>query len=300
MNKPVIVIFGSAGQVGWELRRSLAPLGSVIALDRHSPDYCGDLSRLEDIRSSVLALTPALIVNAAAYTAVDKAEQEPEQAFLINAAAVGVLAEASRQVGAALIHYSTDYVFPGDGERPWQEDDVTGPLSVYGQTKLEGERAIAQSGCDAAIFRTSWVYAARGQNFVRTMLRLGKERESLSIVADQVGAPTGAELISDVTAHAARHILATGNGRSVYHLAPTGTVSWHDYADYIFGETRRLLGADALKVQQLSPVPTSSYPTPAKRPLNSRLSLTKLQETFDIVLPPWHVGVDRVLRELLT
>lgn len=299
MSPPTIVIFGSSGQVGWELRRSLAPLGSIIALDRRSTQYCGDLADLEGLRTTVLTLRPTLIVNAAAYTAVDKAESEVEVATLINASAVSVMAEAAREVGTVLIHYSTDYVFPGDGETPWQEDDRTGPLSAYGHTKLEGELAILASGVDASILRTSWVYAARGHNFIRTMLRLGKDREILSVVADQVGAPTGAELIADVTAHVARKILASGDAKGIFHLAPVGAVSWYDYACHIFERARTLQGEDVFKIQQLNPIPTSNYPTPAKRPLNSRLDVSKLQRTFDIVLPPWQDGVDRVLQELL-
>jgi dTDP-4-dehydrorhamnose reductase len=299
MKTPLIVILGSFGQVGWELRRSLAPLGTIVALDRHSSGYCGDLSDLDGLRNGILTLRPTLIVNAAAYTAVDRAESEPELANLINATAVGVIADAAREVGAALVHYSTDYVFPGNGINAWREDDETAPLSRYGRSKLEGERAIFESSCDALILRTSWVYAARGNNFVRTMLRLGQEREILSVVSDQIGAPTGAELIADVTAQVARQVLRTGDSWGVFHLAATGTVSWYDYACFVMERTRVLRGEKSLKVQKIVPIPTSHYPTPAKRPLNSRLNVSKLQRTFDVFLPPWQQGVLRVLEELL-
>ena len=198
------LLFGKNGQVGWELQRSLAPLGDVLALDRHSTRYCGDLSKPQELAQTVLAYKPDIIVNAAAHTAVDKAESEPELARCLNTVAPAALAKAAAQVGAWLVHYSTDYVFDGSGSHARLEDEGTGPLSVYGQTKLDGEKAIVASGCKHLIFRTSWVYAARGGNFAKTMLRLAQERDKLTVINDQHGAPTGADLIADVTAHALR------------------------------------------------------------------------------------------------
>ncbi len=294
-----ILLLGRNGQVGWELQRALAPLGEVVALDRHGDgESCGDLSRPDALADTVRRLAPAAIVNAAAYTAVDKAESEPELAWRINAEAVAALAGEAARSGALLLHYSTDYVFDGSGERPWREEDATGPLSVYGHSKLAGEKAIRDSGCRHLILRTSWVYAARGGNFARTMLRLAAERERLSVIADQAGAPTGAELIADVSAHALRATLA-GSGRDgTYHLAAAGETSWHAYACFVLDEARRL-GA-TLKATEVVPIPTSAYPTPAARPLNSRLDTTRLRTTFGLHLPDWHAGVARMLREVLT
>ena len=231
-----ILLLGKNGQVGWELQRSLAPLGEVLALDRHSTDFCGDLSQPERLAQTVLAYRPDVIVNAAAHTAVDKAEGEPELARCLNATAPAALAQAAAQVGAWLVHYSTDYVFNGQGDQPWQEGDTTGPLSVYGQTKLEGEQAIVASGCKHLIFRTSWVYAARGGNFAKTMLRLAAERERLTVIDDQHGAPTGADLIADVTAHAIRAVQAQPTRAELlglYHLVASGQTHWHDYARFV-------------------------------------------------------------------
>jgi dTDP-4-dehydrorhamnose reductase len=296
---PTILLLGKSGQVGWELQRSLAPLGQVVALDRHSSDYCGDLSDLEGIQRTVLALQPQVIVNAAAHTAVDQAESEPELARRINALAPQALAQAASQVGAWLVHYSTDYVFDGSGDQPWQEDDATGPLNAYGSGKLEGEQLIAQACERHLIFRTSWVYAARGGNFAKTMLRLAKERERLSVINDQRGVPTGAELIADVTAHAVRQVLRTGSGQGTYHLAAAGETSWHGYASQVVETARRLQPDIELKVQAIDPVPTSAFPTPARRPHNSRLNTIKLQQTFGLMLPPWQQGVERLLAEIL-
>lgn len=296
-----ILLLGKNGQVGWELQRSLAPLGEVLALDRHSTDFCGDLSQPERLAQTVLTWRPDVIVNAAAHTAVDKAESEPELARCLNATAPAALARAAADVGAWLVHYSTDYVFNGQGDTPWQEADATGPLSVYGQTKLAGEQAIAASGCKHLIFRTSWVYAARGGNFVRTMLRLAGERERLTVIDDQRGAPTGADLIADVTAHAIRQAMGTQGASlsGVYHLVASGETSWHDYACHVIAQARQILPASGLKVTEIAPVPTSAFPTPAQRPHNSRLSTHKLQKTFGLVLPPWQQGVDRLLAEIL-
>jgi dTDP-4-dehydrorhamnose reductase len=296
-----ILLLGKNGQVGWELQRSLAPLGKVLALDRHSTQYCGDLSKPEDLAQMVLAYKPDFIVNAAAYTAVDKAESEPELAKVLNTEASAALAKAAAQVGAWLVHYSTDYVFDGSGTHARQEGEGTGPLSVYGQTKLDGEKAIVASGCKYLIFRTSWVYAARGGNFAKTMLRLAQERDKLTVINDQHGAPTGADLIADVTAHAMRRVLNTQNlsFSGVYHLVASGETTWHGYASHVIEQAKSLTPALNWKVAEVAPVPTSAFPTPAARPLNSRLCTAKLQQAFGLALPPWQQGVDRMLVEIL-
>ena len=296
-----ILLLGKNGQVGWELQRSLAPLGEVLALDRHSTDHCGDLSQPEQLTQTVLAYKPNFIVNAAAHTAVDKAQSEPELAHCLNAQAPAALAKAAVQIGAWLVHYSTDYVFDGSGDHARQEDEATGPLSVYGQTKRQGEEAIAASGCKHLIFRTSWVYAARGANFAKTMLRLAQEREKLTVISDQYGAPTGADLIADVTAHAMRgvqderHTSLSG----VYHLVASGETTWHGYAQHVIHQAQRLSPSLPWMVNEVSAVATCDFPTPATRPLNSRLCTDKLQQTFGLVLPPWQQGVDRMLAEIL-
>jgi dTDP-4-dehydrorhamnose reductase len=294
-----ILLLGKNGQVGWELQRSLAPLGEVLALDRHSTPYCGDLSQPERLAQTVLDWRPDVIVNAAAHTAVDKAESEPELARCLNATAPAALAQAAAQIGALLVHYSTDYVFNGQGDQPWQEGDATGPLSVYGQTKREGEQAIVGSGCAHLIFRTSWVYAARGGNFAKTMLRLAAERERLTVINDQFGAPTGADLIADVTAHAIRASLHQPALSGLYHLVASGQTTWHGYASHVIAQVRLLQPSLALKVSEIAPVPTSAFPTPAQRPLNSRLATHKLQNAFGLALSPWQQGVNRMLAEIL-
>jgi dTDP-4-dehydrorhamnose reductase len=296
-----ILLLGKNGQVGWELQRSLAPLGQVLALDRHSTDFCGDLSHPERLAQTARDWRPDVIVNAAAHTAVDKAESEPDLARCLNATAPTALAQAAAAIGAWLVHYSSDYVFNGQGVQPWREGDATDPLSVYGQTKLEGEQAIAASGCKHLIFRTSWVYAARGGNFAKTMLRLAGERERLTVIDDQHGAPTGADLIADVTAHALVHaMIDPAAGLSgIYHLVAAGETSWHGYASHVIAQARQIQPVLALKVTDIAPVPTSAFPTPATRPLNSRLSTHKLQQAFGMVLPPWQQGVNRMLAEIL-
>jgi dTDP-4-dehydrorhamnose reductase len=296
-----ILLLGKNGQVGWELQRSLAPLGEVLALDRHSTQYCGDLSKPEELAQTVLAYKPDFIVNAAAHTAVDKAESEPELARVLNTDAPAALAKAAAQVGAWLVHYSTDYVFDGSGSHARQEGEGTGPLSVYGQTKLDGEKAIVASGCKYLIFRTSWVYAAHGGNFAKTMLRLAQERDRLTVINDQHGAPTGADLIADVTAHAMRRVLNTQNisFSGVYHLVASGETTWHGYAKYVIAQAKAMKPDLAWKVTEIAPVPTSAFPTPAARPLNSLLCTAKLQQAFGLVLPPWQQGVDRMLAEIL-
>ena len=296
-----ILLLGKNGQVGWELQRSLAPLGEVLALDRHSTTYCGDLSKPEELAQTVLAYKPDFIVNAAAHTAVDKAESELELAKVLNVDAPAALAKAAAQVCAWLVHYSTDYVFDGSGTHDRQESEGTGPLSVYGQTKLDGEKAIANSGCKHLIFRTSWVYAARGGNFAKTMLRLAQERDKLTVINDQYGAPTGADLIADVTAHAVRRVLNTQNisFSGVYHLVASGEATWHSYASHVIEMAKTIKPELDWKVAEIAPVPTSAFPTPAKRPLNSRLCTHKLQQGFGLVMPPWQQGVDRMLAEIL-
>jgi dTDP-4-dehydrorhamnose reductase len=296
-----ILLLGKNGQVGWELQRSLAPLGEVLALDRHSTTYCGDLSKPEDLAQTVLTYKPDFIVNAAAHTAVDKAESESELSKVLNTDAPAALAKAAAQVGAWLVHYSTDYVFDGSGTHPRQEGEGAGPLSVYGQTKLHGEKIIVASGCKYLIFRTSWVYAARGGNFAKTMLRLAQERDRLTVINDQHGAPTGADLIADVTAHAMRRVLNTQNisFSGVYHLVAAGETTWHGYASHVIEMAKAIKPEQDWKVADIAPVATSAFPTPAARPLNSRLCTQKLQQAFGLVLPPWQQGVDRMLAEIL-
>jgi dTDP-4-dehydrorhamnose reductase len=286
------------GQLGWELQRALAPLGELVALDRAGEDgLSGDLAKPVALADTVRALAPDVIVNAAAHTAVDRAESEPALARAINTEAVAALAAGAARLGAWLVHYSTDYVFDGSGTRPWREDDPTGPLSVYGETKLAGEEAIRASGCAHLIFRTSWVYAARGGNFAKTMLRLAAERDRLTVIADQHGAPTGAELIADISAHALRAARANPALAGTYHLAAAGETSWHGYAGFVIDEACRL--GRTLQVREIAAIPTADYPTPAARPLNSRLDTIRLRTAFDLVLPDWRLGVARMLREVI-
>jgi len=294
-----ILLLGKNGQVGWALQRSLAPLGELVALDSQSQTHCGDLSNLTGLAQTVRDVAPDVIVNAAAYTAVDKAENEPVLAHTINALALSVLAQEAKRIGAWLIHFSTDYVFDGSGDKPWLETDATGPLSVYGVTKLAGEQAIIASACKHLIFRTSWVYGARGNNFAKTMLKLAQERDSLKVVNDQMGAPTGADLLADVTAHAIRTALQKPNVSGLYHLAASGETSWHEYACFVIDFARQA-GLD-IKVAQtaIQAVPSSEFVTVAKRPLNSRLNTNKLQKTFSLHLPDWQSGVTRMLVEHL-
>jgi len=297
-----ILLFGKSGQVGWELQRSLAPLGEVIAVDFDSTDFCGDFTNLAGLAETVRQVKPTIIVNAAAHTAVDKAESEPDLARTINALAPGVIAVEAQKLGAWLVHYSTDYVFDGSGSQAWKESDMPAPLSVYGQTKLEGEQVVAANCAKHLIFRTSWVYAARGGNFAKTMLRLAKERDSLSVIDDQIGAPTGADLLADITAlvlqrvqtQPLQHELA-----GLYHLVASGSTSWHGYAALVI-EHARNVGVDIKTPQNaIHKIATQAYPTPARRPLNSKLDTSKLQATFNLHLPPWQLGVARMLTEIL-
>lgn len=294
-----ILLFGKNGQVGWELQRSLAPLGEVIALDSDSTEFCGDFTNMQGLIQTVRAIAPDIIVNAAAHTAVDKAESEPELVRTINALAPIMLAQEAKRLGAWLIHYSTDYVFDGSGDKPWLETNKTGPLNVYGSTKLEGEQFIQQSGCKHLIFRTSWVYAARGGNFAKTMLRLAKERDSLSVINDQIGAPTGADLLADITAHAIRTVQNKPELSGLYHLVASGETSWHGYASLVIDFAQQAGISMWITPEDIQPVPTSAYNTPAVRPLNSRLDTTKLQNAFGLHLPQWQTGVKRMLTEVL-
>lgn len=294
-----ILLLGPNGQVGWELRRALAPLGELIALERAGPAGCGDLGQPEALAATVRALKPQAIVNAAAFTAVDLAEAQPGQAAAINAHAPGVLAREAAALGALLLHYSTDYVFDGRGQAPRDEDAPTGPLNVYGRTKLQGEQAIRASGCRHLILRTSWVHAARGGNFAKTMLKLAAERERLRVVDDQVGAPTGAELIADLSAHALRRLAVRPELAGTYHLAAAGETSWHGYARHVLAFARERGVALKAGPEAVEAIPSAAYPTPARRPLNSRLDTRKLQQAFGLRLPPWTDGVERMLTEVL-
>jgi len=294
-----LLMLGKNGQVGWELQRSLAPLGELVALDHESTEFHADFSQPERLLETVRAIRPDVIVNAAAHTAVDKAESEPELARKLNATAPGVLAQGAAEVGALMVHYSTDYVFDGGGERPWREDDATGPLSVYGQTKLEGEQLLARNCARHLIFRTSWVFAARGGNFAKTMLRLAKERDRLTVINDQFGAPTGAELLADTTAHAIRETLRDPGKAGLYHLVAGGVTTWHGYARFVLAQAQSMGIEIKAEPQSVEPVPTSAFPLPAKRPNNSRLDTSKFQKSFGLVLPTWEEGVARMLRETL-
>ena len=294
-----VLLLGADGQLGTELRRSLAPLGDVVAATRDGTLGDGrceqaDFSEPGTLPALVARVAPDVVVNAAAHTAVDRAEQERELSFRINAEAPAALAAACRDRGARFVHYSTDYVFDGRGTRPYREDDPTAPLGVYGESKLAGEDAVRSSGVDAMIFRTAWVYASHSHNFLRTMLRVGAERDELRVVGDQLGTPTPAALIADVTAHALRHA-PTRNG--TWHLTPTGHTSWHGFAEAIFaGAVARGLLPCGPIVQAIT---TADYPTPAARPAYSVLDTSRLQRDFDIALPDWRDGLERVLDEMV-
>ncbi len=299
-----ILLLGKNGQVGWELQRALQPLGEVIALDRHqnSKGLSGDLANFEQIKYAIEQVQPDIVVNAAAYTAVDKAESDQENADLINHLAVKNLAQLCAEKKALLIHYSTDYVFNGEGEKAWSETDPTDPVNLYGSTKRLGEIALEQSGCAFINFRTCWVYGSHGNNFIKTMLKLASNREELSIINDQIGAPTGAALIADVTAQALRYYLLSNQDQQKvlsghYHLAATGECSWYEYAQYVFELAKQ--NGQNLAIQKVNAIETIAYPTPAKRPLNSRLNTSKLQSNFKMHLPHWKLGVAQVLEEII-
>lgn len=295
-----ILLLGKNGQVGWELQRSLSLLGELVACDFDSPgELKADFSQPESLVPLIQRVRPDVIVNSAAHTAVDKAESEPELARALNATAPGVVAREAAALGAWLVHYSTDYVFDGSGSEARGEDAPTGPLSIYGHTKLEGEELIRASGCKHLILRTSWVYAARGGNFARTMLRLAAEREALNVIDDQVGAPTGADLLADVSVHALRAAMARPELGGTYHCVAAGETSWFGYARFVIEWARAHGQPVRVAADTVRPIPTHAYPTPAQRPLNSRLSTARLQSAFGLQLPHWQAGVERLLHESL-
>jgi dTDP-4-dehydrorhamnose reductase len=293
-----VLLFGKNGQVGWELQRSLSTLGDLVAVDFDSTDFSGDFSQPESLAATVQAVKPDVIVNAAAHTAVDKAESEVDFARKLNATAPAVLAREAAKLGAWLMHYSTDYVFDGSGTAPRDESAATAPLSVYGLTKLEGEQAIRDSGCRHVILRTSWVYAARGGNFAKTMLKLAAERDQLSVINDQFGAPTGADLLADITAHAIRAVRRDPALAGTYHAVAAGETTWHGYARFVIEWARAHGQTVKVAAEAIEAVPTSAFPTPAKRPLNSRLNTAKLRTAFELNLPSWQQGVERMLTEV--
>jgi dTDP-4-dehydrorhamnose reductase len=294
-----ILVLGCRGQVGFELTRALAPLGEVIALDREPSDGpSADLEDLEQLRSTVRRLAPRVIANAAAYTDVDGAEAEPERAERINAEAPGVLAAEAASAGAWLVQYSTDYVFDGSGTKPWREDDAPAPLSVYGATKWRGELAVRGSGCRHLTFRTQWVYAARGRNFLRKILEAAAIRDRLQVIDDQTGAPTSAGLVADVTAHALALAIARPELSGTYHLAARGETTWHGYARFALDEARKAGLAVRPTAAAVEPVDSSALARPARRPRNSRLDIARLEQTFGLRLPDWQDGVARAITEI--
>ncbi|MDP0497913.1 MAG: dTDP-4-dehydrorhamnose reductase [Verrucomicrobiota bacterium JB024] len=293
-----ILLFGKDGLVGWELQRALAPLGVVVPLGRKGcKGLCGDLTKLDRLRQTIREIKPTVIVNAAAYTAVDRAEEERELAYIINAKAPTLLAEEAKAQDALLVHYSTDYVFDGSGDRAWREQDPVAPINHYGLTKLTGEQAIQAAACRYLIFRTSWVYAARGKNFLGTMAKLIQEREALTVIDDQVGAPTGAELIADVTTIALRQAHQYPELTGIYNLVAAGETSWHGYAQFIAEWFKEQCVRIQATPERIQPIPSAAWPTPARRPLNSRLDRSKLENAFGLQLPEWQVGVERALAE---
>lgn len=289
MSLPKILLFGKVGQVGWELRRTLAPMSRVVCVDY--PDV--DFTAPDTIRRAIADAAPDIIVNAAAYTAVDKAETETALATKINADAPGIMAEEAARRGALLVHYSTDYVFDGSKTTPYVETDAPNPLGAYGRTKLAGDEAIRATGCDHLIFRLCWVYGARGANFMLTMQRLAREREKLRVVADQIGCPTWSRMIAETTAHALRQLRTPADARAVsgtYHLAASGHTSWHGFASAIID----LMPPDTRKCREVEAITSDQYPTPTKRPAYSVLSTAKLESTFALRLPDWHDSLRQV------
>lgn len=299
MSRPRILLCGANGQLGWALRRTLTSLGDVVAQDSGALN----LADVETLRMRIRDIAPTMIVNAAAYTAVDKAESDVERAHAVNAVAPGVMGEEADRLGALLVHYSTDYVFNGEGERPWQESDHCDPLNVYGATKLAGERAIESTGCHHLIFRTSWVYGGRGMNFLLTMRRLMRERPELKIVADQIGAPTWCRDLAATSAQILSQIVspmcqpADAEPWGVYHLCNAGETSWHGFA-------AKIQALDAVHgmpaTTRLLPIPGSDYPTPARRPLNSRLDCSKLERTFGLRMQDWDSALALCMDEMLS
>jgi len=292
-----ILLFGKNGQLGWELNRSLQPLGNVVALGRNDADF----SDPDSLRERIQQVQPDIIINAVAYTAVDKAEGEEELATIINQAAPGVLAEEAKKWGALLIHYSTDYIFDGTKVTPYTETDIPAPVNVYGRSKLGGEQMIQASGCDYLIFRTSWVYASRGHNFLLTILRLASERDELSIVSDQIGSPTSARLIADTSIlcmqQAVKERVAGVFSSDLYHLTAAGETSWQGFAEEIIQLAGNIF-RQPLKSSSIKAIATDEYPTPAKRPMNSRLQLTRLESHFAIEIPDWKRGLHLCMEEI--
>lgn len=303
-----ILLLGRDGQVGWELQRSLAPLGELVALGRDASSnpegWCGDLTQVDALTASIRAIRPDGIVNAAAHTAVDRAESEPELAHQVNAQGPAVLGQEAQKLGAWVVHYSTDYVFDGSGDIPWREDDATCPQNVYGQSKLAGELALAKYCSRHIILRTSWVYGSRGANFAKTMLRLAATRSTLNVINDQWGAPTGADLLADVTAHVLRQVTANDDvglqalHAGVYHLAAAGHTTWFDYANFVIQQAVDAQAATKIIATQVNPVDSAAFVTAARRPQNSRLNTHKLQSVFKLRLPLWEAGVARMLSEI--
>jgi dTDP-4-dehydrorhamnose reductase len=293
-----ILLTGKNGQVGFELRRALAPLGEIVAVDMAD---C-DLSNADAVRTLVREVAPQVIVNPAAYTAVDKAETDQATAHAVNAVAPGVFGKEAKKLGALVVHYSTDYVFDGTKQGVYTEDDAPNPQSVYGKTKLAGENALRDSGADFLILRTSWVVGAHGGNFAKTMLRLAAERDALSVVADQFGSPTSAALLADLTAHLVRQASranAADFPYGVYHTVAGGETNWHEYACYVIERARKAGRPIRVAPENIRPIATADYPTPAKRPANSRLDTSKLRDTFGLRLPDWREGLDHILDQIL-
>ncbi|WP_237173403.1 dTDP-4-dehydrorhamnose reductase [Paracandidimonas lactea] len=293
-----ILLFGSQGQLGWALQRSLAPLGELVALHRRSTAYCGDLTQPDALRDTVRKLAPHIIVNAAAYTAVDQAEGQPDVAHAVNATAPGILAEEAKRLDAWLVHYSTDYVFNGEGSTAWREADRPAPLNVYGQSKLQGEQAIQAVGCKHLILRSSWLFSARGKNFATTILRLARECGNLTIVDDQIGAPTSTDLLADVTSHAITHLQQHPDHGGIYHVAAAGETSWYGYARYLLQHAHTKGPPTNAGPDAICPVHSAGYPTRARRPHNSRLDTSLFTDTFGLYLPRWQTGVERLVDEL--
>jgi dTDP-4-dehydrorhamnose reductase len=291
-----ILITGINGQLGFELRRSLAMLGECICLDRQQLD----LSRPDDIAAVLDQTQPDIIVNPAAYTAVDKAESEAQLAHAVNTIAPAAMANWAAAKNALLLHYSTDYVFDGDKADAYLEEDTSNPQSVYGQSKWQGEQAIRASGANHIILRTSWVVGVHGGNFLKTIMRLARERDSLNVVADQIGAPTPAALIADVTAHIIKQwqVEPPKMPLGTYHLASSGSTSWHGYTEYLLALAERYSIALQLKPENLHAIPSSAYPTPAKRPGNSRLNCSKIEHAFGLTMPAWQSGVEHVFQQI--
>lgn len=294
-----ILLTGSGGQLGFELQRTLAPLGELVAFSHAECDLADEAA----IRAHIRSVKPEVIVNAAAYTAVDKAESETSLAAAINARAPGVIGDEAARLGACVVHYSTDYVFDGNKTSPYVEEDPTHPLSVYGRSKLDGERALQLSGAQHLIFRTSWVAGTHGNNFAKTILRLGAERDSLAVVADQFGVPTSAALLADTTAQLLCRMQQEGRDQfafGLYHLVPSGETNWHEYACFVLREALQAGMPLKLHPQQVRAITSAEYPLPAKRPANSRLDTTRLRRSFDLTLPDWQSGVQKLLQEIFT